>query len=169
MIRRRLLTAGLVAASLLSVAACSDDDNGLTIPQTTNPAGGNVTLPSGGGDLPVTIPNVPGVNDECLALINAISAAGMAAAGQGDMAQAAAYMQGLVDAVPDELKADAQIFADAYAGWLAVLAQYNNDFTQAMRPRRPTGDDGARHPRGRGGQQPDRRLHGSDLPEHVTG
>ena len=23
-------------------------------------------------------------------------------------------------------------FADAYAGWLTVLAQYNNDFTQAM-------------------------------------
>ena len=65
-------------------------------------------------------------------IINAMSAAGMAAAGQGDMAQAAAYMQGLVAAVPDELKADAQIFADAYAGWLTVLAQYNNDFTQAM-------------------------------------
>ena len=132
MIRRRLLTAGLVAASLLSVAACSDDDNGLTIPQTTNPAGGDITLPSGGGDLPVTIPNVPGVPAECMEIINAMSAAGMAAAGQGDMAQAAAYMQGLVAAVPDELKADAQIFADAYAGWLTVLAQYNNDFTQAM-------------------------------------
>ena len=60
MIRRRLLTAGLVAASLLSVAACSDDDNKIPSLRSPTPRG-DITLPSGGGDLPVTIPNVPGV------------------------------------------------------------------------------------------------------------
>lgn len=129
---RRLATAGIAAAAVLSLVACSSDNKSSIPIPTTAPAsgdtsGGAVTIPSG-----ATLPNVPGVSKECMEFANAMSAAAIAFSGQGDTAQAKAALQALQNAVPDDLKDDAATFANAYSTFLDIMAKYNGDYQKAM-------------------------------------
>ena len=122
---RRILTAGLAATALLSLSACGgdSDDESVILP-------GGVTLPDGSGFN--TIPAVAGVSAECMAIANAFAGAATAMSGQGDIAQAEASLGALEEIVPDELKDDARLFAEAYSAVIVALVANDNDYTQLM-------------------------------------
>ena len=136
--QHRLTSALIAATALVGLAACGSDTT------TTPPAAAGVNTTIAGAGAPTdsvaptpvdgatTVPAIPGVNADRMAIVQAISASAMAASGQGNLAESQAAIQGLVNGVPDELKADAQIFADAFSQYLAVLAQYEGDFEAAM-------------------------------------
>lgn len=122
---RRILTAGLAATAMLSLAACGGDSDkaSVTLP-------GGATLPAGSGFN--TIPAVAGVSAECMAIANAFAGAATAMSGQGDIAQAEASLGALEEIVPDELKDDARLFAEAYNAVIVALVANDNDYTQMM-------------------------------------
>ena len=120
---KRLLTAALAATTLFTLAACSDDDDKSSLPGAVDDATGD-TVDVGGA---VTVPNLPGIEESCLALFQAMGAAGAATGGQGDAAEWSATMSALAASVPDDLQDDVETFSEAYASFLAVIAQHEGD------------------------------------------
>ncbi len=121
---KRILGAALAAATIVGLAACGDDTSPAVQSAQQDMAGGT-TADGGGGDSGGGI--VPGDTASCMAVINAMSAAAAAVSGQGDAAEFQAMIDGLQAAVPDDLKDDAQIFGQAYAEFLAVMAAHQGD------------------------------------------
>ena len=130
---KRLLTATLAATALFGLVACSSDskssggDN--TASQNTeasdDTSGGGSDDTTGGGDA-ITLPSVAGVTAECQAIVNAMSGAAAAFTGQGDAAQTKAMFAALEGAMPDELKDDARIFAEAYGKYFDLLMTFDD-------------------------------------------
>jgi hypothetical protein len=120
---KRILGAALAAATIVGMAGCSDDTSPAVQSAQQDMAGG--TTAGGGGDSGGGI--VPGDTASCMAVIQAMGAAAAAVSGQGDAAEFEAMVQGLQNAVPDDLKDDAQIFGQAYSDFLAVMAQHQGD------------------------------------------
>ena len=128
---RRFLTAGLAATALLSLTACGgDSDNEAVILPGDVTLPGGATLPAGAGSN--TIPAIAGVSAECMAIANAFAGAATAMSGQGDVAQAEASLAALEGIVPDELKDDARLFAEAYNAVIVALVANDNDYAQLM-------------------------------------
>ena len=129
---KRLIIATLAVASLVGVAACgSDNDSKLTdVGNATDDsaADDNGNGDNGNGSVPV----LPGVPEQCQAIMQAIGGAGAAMAGQSDIEQAKAVFASLETVVPDDLKDDARIFAEAYGAYIELLAQFEGDASQAM-------------------------------------
>ncbi|MDO8391889.1 MAG: hypothetical protein Q7V57_15545 [Actinomycetota bacterium] len=125
----RLLTATLVAVSLVGFAACgSDGDSKLT--DVGN--GDQTDESSGDGSDSGSIPNLAGVPEQCQAIVQAMSGAAAALSGQSDTDQAKAVFAALETVVPDDLKDDARIFAEAYGGYIELLAKFEGDSGSAM-------------------------------------
>ena len=120
---KRILGAALAATAIVSLAACSDDTSPSVQSAQQEQAGG--TTAGGGGDSGGGI--VPGDTAGCMAVVNAMSAAAGAVSGQGDAAEFQAMIEGMQAAMPDDLKDDARIFGEAYAGFLAVMAEHEGD------------------------------------------
>ena len=114
----------IVAGSLGGLVACSNDT-----PKITK---SNQTGNSSSSSVPGAVPLVPGLSAECQAIYQAIGGAAQAAAGGSDSQQAKAIFASLVGAVPNELKADARTFADAYGTYLDILVKYKGDTSKAM-------------------------------------
>jgi hypothetical protein len=128
---RRFLTAGLAATALFALAACGDDsdkDSVILPGQVTLPSG--VTLPDGSGF--DSIPPIAGVSAECMAIANAFAGAATAMSGQGDVSQAEASLAALEGIVPDELKDDARLFAEAYNAVIVALVAHDNDYSKLI-------------------------------------
>lgn len=126
---KRLFTATLVAVSLVGFAACSDD-GGSKLTDVGN--GDQTDNSSGDGSDSGSLPDLAGVPEQCQALVQAMSGAAAAMSGQSDVDQATAVFASLEAVVPDELKDDARIFADAYGQYIAVLAEFDGDSANAM-------------------------------------
>ena len=124
---KRVISAAVAAAFLLGVSACGDDDKSSN-PLVSDANGSDDTSSDNGsgdnGSGGVTIPNINGLDAGCLALAQAMGAAGSAVSGQGDAAEWEAMMTALAASVPDDLKDDALIFGEAYSEFLAVVAQH---------------------------------------------
>lgn len=117
---KRILTAALAATVLVGLTACGSDDKKLNVPTATNDSSGNGSSSGDGSGGDMSQP-------ECVALVQAMGAAASAASGQGDAAQWEAMSSGLIAAVPDDLKDDAQVFAQAYGEFLTVMAQHQGE------------------------------------------
>lgn len=130
---RRFVAAGLAAAALFTFVACSSDDSSGGILQPDDTA--EITVPDGGGvTLPdnATIPSIPGVSQGCTEILNAMLGSAILVTGEGDLDQAQAALDSLVDAVPEDLKDDAVIYAEVYGALFAAIADNGGDFTSAM-------------------------------------
>jgi hypothetical protein len=135
---KRLLTATLAATALFGLVACGSDSKssggGDTASQSTDASddtsGGGSDDTTGGGGA-ITVPPVAGVTAECQAIVNAMSGAAAAFSGQGDAAQTKAMFAALEGAMPDELKDDARIFAEAYGKYFDLLTALD-DPSKAM-------------------------------------
>lgn len=129
---KRVISAAVAAAFLFGVSACGDDD------KSSNPFGNDANSSDDGssdnGSGGVTIPNVAGLDDSCLAIFAAMGAAGEAMTGQGDAAEWEAMMNALAQNVPDDLKDDALLFSQAYSEFLSVLSQYEGDASAMANP-----------------------------------
>lgn len=120
---KRFLTATLAAACLIGVTACGSDDKKLDMPTATNgDSGGGSGSDSGSGNGSGGLTQA-----ECVALLQAMGSAANAVSGQGDAAEWEAMTSALVAAVPDDLKDDAQVFAQAYGQFLAVMAEHEGE------------------------------------------
>ena len=115
---KRILGAALAATAIVGLAACSDD---------TSPSVQSAQQEQASGDTSSGGVVVPGDTANCMAVINAMSAAAAAVSGQGDATEFQAMIEGLQAAMPDDLKDDAQIFGEAYGEFLAVIAAHEGD------------------------------------------
>ena len=139
----RTLATGLAASSLLVLAACGNDIKVATPPAVTTaaPSGtsgstnapGTTTASGGstGATSPMgTVPSGGGSTADCLKFATAwATAVGSSVAG---LETDPNVFDALVKTVPDSLKADAQVLAKAYSGYLQIIAKYKGDPTKAM-------------------------------------
>ena len=130
-----------VAALALTASACGGDDDGggpfgqqtpddITIPDLgdiTIPDLDDVTIP---GD--ISIPDIPNVGEDCEAVVAALGAAAQAIGGQGDPEALDEALGRLTDAVPEDLKGDAEVFAEAYANFIQAVIDSGSDFGGAF-------------------------------------
>ena len=125
---KRLLTATLAAACLVGVTACGSDNKKSNLPAVSDNASGDGSgsdSGSGSGALG---------DAACVALIQAMGSAASAASGQGDAAEWQAMTEGLIASVPDDLKDDAEIFAQAYGEFLTVMAAHEGEDNPMSNP-----------------------------------
>lgn len=119
----RRVVIGLVAASAL--AACGGGSDG--------DSSGDEGSSSGGSDMTViTVADIAGVDDSCEKLINMIGALGQVMGGQVSTDAAREIVDDFVAAVPDEIRADADVLVSAFTGYIDVLGKYGGDMATAM-------------------------------------
>ena len=119
----RRVVIGLVAASALVACGGGSDGDGSS-------DGGSS---SGGSDMSViTVADIAGVDDACEKLINMIGALGQVMGGQVSTDAARAIVDDFVAAVPDEIRADADVLVSAFTGYIDVLGKYGGDMAAAM-------------------------------------
>jgi hypothetical protein len=117
----------LCAAALgaITLVGCGSDES-------TDGAGGDNAGTSGGGDTEITLPDsIPGVSDDCRDLYQRFATA-MGSIGTGAPDDLDEVFGALEDVVPEELKDDAKVLAEAFGKYSEVLAKYDNDLTKAM-------------------------------------
>ena len=117
--RRIIATTGIALLLFTGVVACGGDDDG----------GGGSPFGGGGGDGGDSgdigdVGDIPGLSDECEAAYNLIMAMSMAMSGTGGDANEA--FDQARDGVPDELKDDVEVIADAYGPYLVKVAEFED-------------------------------------------
>lgn len=117
---------GVVAVGTLS--ACGGGSDG-----DSSSSGGDANSSSSGADNTViTVADLPGVDDSCEKIINMIGALGQVMSGQIQSSDAQALVDDFVAAVPDEIRADADVVATAFSGYIEVLSKYDGNVAAAM-------------------------------------
>ena len=119
----RRIVIGLVTTGALVACGGSSDRSGSS-------DGGS----SAGGDSEVTIvtvADIPGVDDACEKVLNMIGASGQVIAGLVDPDTASSIISDFVSAVPDEIRSDAEVMADAFSAYVEVFAKYSGDLAAA--------------------------------------
>ena len=89
---------------------------------------------SSGGDSDatiVTVADIPGVDDACEKVLNMIGASGQVIAGLVDPDTASSIISDFVSAVPDEIRSDAAVMAEAFSAYVEVFAKYSGDLAAA--------------------------------------
>lgn len=113
----------LAALTTVMVVGCGGDDS-------TGDAGRSGG--DSGGDTELTLPDsIPGLTDDCRDLYQRFATA-MGSIGTGATEDLEEVFGALEEVVPDELKEQARVLADAMGKYSEVLAKYDNDLTKAM-------------------------------------
>ena len=115
----------LCAAALgaITLVGCGSDDN-------AGSSGGDAG--GGNGDTELSLPDsIPGVSDDCRDLYQRFVSA-MGSVGTGAPEDLGEMFGALQDVVPEELKDDAKVLAEAMGKYSEVLAKYDNDLTKAL-------------------------------------
>jgi|GEM_PF-2996486 len=124
---RRLHTLICAAAlGAITLAGCGSDDS------TGSAGGDNAGTSGGGGGAELTLPDsIPGVSGDCRDLYNKFLGA-MGSIGTGAPEDLGEVFGALRDVVPEELKDDAEVLAEAMGKYGEVLSKYDNDLTKAL-------------------------------------
>ena len=144
--RTRLVWTALAAAVLTAggLTACGSADTSLeeavqdvveTLPvdETLVPSDVSIDM----GDLG-TIPDLPGMSDDCTDLYNGwiaamgAASAAMSGAGGSEDVDMIAYFESLATAVPDDIADDVRVISAAWAEWTEALASHDGDITALM-------------------------------------
>lgn len=120
---------GIVAAAVLGLGlvACGGDDDEASDTTTTAEDGG-------GSDSGTTDADLSDFTGECAAFAEAFAGAGAAigsafsGTGGDDLEQVAEYFSEVADRLPDEISADFEVFAAAYADFASAMAEADIDF-----------------------------------------
>lgn len=120
----RRVVIGLVAASALVACGGGSDGDGSSDGGSSSGGDSEITV--------VTVVDIPGVDDACEKLINMIGALGQVMGGQVSTDAARAIVDDFVAAVPDEIRADADVLVSAFTGYIDVLGKYGGDMATAM-------------------------------------
>jgi hypothetical protein len=93
----------------------------------------DVDQTSGAGEATViTVGDIPGANDACEKVVNMIGAMGQVMGGQISTEAARSIVDDFVAAVPQEIRADADVLVSAFTGYIDVLSKYDGDMAAAM-------------------------------------
>jgi hypothetical protein len=114
---------GVVAMAVLVACGGGSDGDGASDGGSSSDGDSDATI--------VTVVDIPGVSDSCESMINMISATGQVIAGQLSSDAAKSTIADFVAAVPDEIRAEAEIMADAYLAYVEILGAYSGDFAAA--------------------------------------
>ena len=114
---------GVVAVAALAACGGGSDGDGASDGGSSSDGDSDATI--------VTVVDIPGVGDSCESMINMISATGQVIAGQLSPDAAKSTIADFVAAVPDDIRAEAEIMADAYLAYVEVLGGYSGDFAAA--------------------------------------
>lgn len=142
--KRQSLALGFAATALLALSACSSDSPTSTpatdgVESTAGDTTGDTTGDTATGDTTTgdtaggndTLPGLGGLTEECKQLYTKFTSA-MGALGTGSSADLGAIWDELGTVLPDELKDDAAVLADAFGKLSDILQQYDGDITKAM-------------------------------------
>lgn len=116
MVRARHIAAILIVAGSLS--ACG--------------GGSDSAEESTDEDTVITVADIPGIAAACENTLNMIGVTGQVLAGEVDPDAAAAVIDEFVASVPDDIRADATVMANAYTAYVEILAEYAGDMTAAI-------------------------------------
>lgn len=121
---RRIHTLICAAAlGAITLVGCGSDDSA---------GGDNAGTSGGGGGAELTLPDsIPGVSGDCRDLYNKFLGA-MGSIGTGAPEDLGEVFGALKDVVPEELKDDAEVLAEAMGKYSEVLSKYDNDLTKAL-------------------------------------
>lgn len=72
----------------------------------------------------VTVSDVPGISEECVAIANFIGATGQLVSGQVDPAEGRAILDDFLSSVDDSIRADAEVMAGATATVLDAIEEF---------------------------------------------
>ena len=122
------LLCAVAVGALVLVGCGSDDGNG----DAGGGGGDTVAEATDGGGAGITLPDsIPGVSGDCRDLYNKFLGA-MGSIGTGAPEDLGEVFGALKDVVPEELKDDAEVLAEAMGKYSEVLSKYDNDLTKAL-------------------------------------
>lgn len=123
-----LLSVSVVA--LIGLSACGSTAK-ISLPTKTTGDSAANSLPRNLGTIPpgVTIPNIPGLSGDCMALVQAMAGA-FTGQGTGSLDGLPAALDKIAAKAPAELQADFKTMSKGYAALADLYKKYNNDFSK---------------------------------------
>lgn len=136
MMTKRLVSLGTALLLTITMVACGGDDKDANDEDTDANVGGSAEV-----DLEAGL--VGEFADECERLVpifeRVIGAIGLGMGGAGDTPQESAkFFEEISGTLPEEIRADFQIFAAAYSRWADAIADFDIDYTGGTMPDQST-------------------------------
>ena len=136
---RSIAVAGIALLATASLVACGGDSSDDSAPVSTDPTTSEVANtpspdPSGTDDsapTPETAASAQASEADCAAILRFFEENGLFLESNPDVALAAELIDGFVNAVSDELRADAEFIVDAYQRMLDVTVANGGDHIAA--------------------------------------